>query len=105
MYKLNSSLSVQKQVTFNTTMLDTSCITNDNNSIYFLEGQYIHEFDFDLNEKGKTTFASNSFSIQNTNDDYICAMYNPSLSNRTIVMFKKNASLMDAIEGIYNHLF
>lgn len=105
LYKLNSSLSVQKQVTFNTTMLDTSCITNDDNSIYFLEGQYIHEFDFDLNEKGKTTFASNSFSIQNTNDDYICAMYNPSLSNRTIVMFKKNASLMDAIEGIYNHLF
>lgn len=103
--KLNSSLSVQKQVSFNTTMLDTSSITNDDNSIYFLENQYIHEFDFDLNEKSKTSFFSDSFSIQNINNDYICAMYNQSITNRPLVMLKKNASLIDAIEGIYNYLF
>lgn len=103
--KLNSSLSVQKQVSFNTTMLDTSNITNDDNSIYFLENQYIHEFDFDLNEKSKTSFFSDSFSIQNINNDYICAMYNQSITNRPLVMLKKNASLIDAIEGIYNYLF
>lgn len=103
--KLNSSLSVQKQVSFNTTMLDTSHITNDDNSIYFLENQYIHEFDFDLNEKSKTSFFSDSFSIQNINNDYICAMYNQSITNRPLVMLKKNASLIDAIEGIYNYLF
>ena len=103
--KLNSSLSVQKQVSFNTTMLDTSNITNDDNSIYFLENQYIHEFDFDLNEKSKTSFFSDSFSIQNINNDYICAMYNQSNTNRPLVMLKKNASLIDAIEGIYNYLF
>lgn len=103
--KLNSSLSVQKQVSFNTTMLDTSHITNDDNSIYFLENQFIHEFDFDLNEKSKTSFFSDSFSIQNINNDYICAMYNQSITNRPLVMLKKNASLIDAIEGIYNYLF
>ena len=86
-------------------MLDTSHITNDGNSIYFLENQYIHEFDFALNEKSKTSFFSDSFSIQNINNDYICAMYNQSMSNRPLVMLKKNANLMDAIEGIYNYLF
>ncbi|MBC6350448.1 hypothetical protein [Lactobacillus melliventris] len=103
--KLNSNLSVEKQVSFDTTMLDASHITNDDNSIYFLENQYIHEFDFDLNEKSKTSFFSDSFSIQNINNDYICAMYNQSITNRPLVMLKKNASLIDAIEGIYNYLF
>lgn len=103
--KLNSNLSVEKQVSFDTTMLDASNITNDDNSIYFLENQYIHEFDFALNEKSKTSFFSDSFSIQNINNDYICAIYNQSNTNRPIVMLKKNASLIDAIEGIYNYLF